>query len=54
MLPQFRDDQPYQPIYGDSFAIVLLRLGGPHDAENRAVLLEETKRRMKNSIKTPR
>ena len=47
MLSKFRDDQPYQAIHGgpDSFAIVLLRLGGPHDAENRLVLKEAAKRR---------
>ena len=43
MLAEAAND--YQAIYGDSFAMVLLRLDGPHAAANRRVLLEELKRR---------
>ena len=53
-LPSFRDDQPYTPIYGDSFASVLLCLNGPHAAENRVVLKEQLKEKLQRRVEQPR
>jgi hypothetical protein len=53
-LSSFRDDQPYTPIYGDSFASILLCLNGPHAAENRAVLKEQLKEELQRKVGQPR
>jgi hypothetical protein len=45
MLAEFHKDQPYEPIYGDSFAMVLIRSEGPNYAENAQILKAAAKRR---------
>jgi hypothetical protein len=51
MLPTFLDSQPYEPLYADDLAVVLLRLEGPHAEENVALLKAAAKERKKAQIK---